>query len=137
MKLRLALFLSLTACLVFAVSPAMAGKVTPSISLNQVTSGDGLAAESGPSLGSWVTFTTVVPTSVRNPRLEVFCYQNGELVYGAGGATTDALQLGGGGSLWLSAGGAASCVANLVYFTWKRGEPAIVYLATTSFDAAG
>ena len=68
MKLRLALFLSLTACLAFAVSPAMAGKVTPSISLNQVTSGDGLAAESGPSLGSWVTFTTVVPTSAINPR---------------------------------------------------------------------
>jgi hypothetical protein len=116
----------------------MAGKVvTPTISLNQVTNSGGLAAESGPSLGSWVTFTTVVPTNVRNPRVEVFCYQNGELVYGAGGATTDAFQLGGGASLWLSGGGPASCVANLVYFTWKRGEPAIVYLATTSFDAAG
>jgi hypothetical protein len=135
MKLRLALFLSLTGCLVFAASPAAAGKVTPKISLDRVMNG-ALVSQSGPSLGSWVTFTTVIPTNVNTPRVEVLCYQNGALVYGEGGSPTDAFLLGGGGSLWLSGGGAASCVANLYYFTWKGGQPGTVYLATTSFDAA-
>jgi hypothetical protein len=137
MKLRhLALFLSLAACLAFAVSSATAGKVTPKISLNQVMNG-ALVTQSGPSLGSSVTFTTVIPTNVKIPRVEVLCYQNGALVYGEGGSPTDAFLLGGGGSLWLSGGGAASCVANLYYFTWNANTPGTTYLATTSFDAAG
>jgi hypothetical protein len=116
----------------------MAGKVTPSITLNPVSSSAGeLALQSGPALGTTVTFTTVIPTNVKTPRVEVLCYQNGSLVYGEGGAPTDAFLLGGGGSLWLSAGGAASCVANLYYFTWTANKPATVYLATTRFDAAG
>jgi len=118
-----------------AAAPSLAGKTTPKISLDQVMNA-ARVAQSSPSLGSWVTFTTVIPTNVNNPRVEVLCYQNGALVYGEGGSPTDAFLLGGGGSLWLSAGGAASCVANLYYFTWKAGKPATVYLATTSFDAA-
>jgi hypothetical protein len=139
MKLRLALFLSLTACLAVAVSPAIAGKVTPSITLNEAVTGAS-ATPSGPSLGSYVTFTTVVPTNVRNPRVEVLCYQNGELVYGEAGGPSDAFLLGGNpdrGSIWRTTGGPASCVANLYFFTWKAGEPGVTYLATTSFDAAG
>ena len=138
MKLRLALVLSLATCAGFVVAPANAGKVTASISLNQVMSGSGaLVSQSGPALGDRVTFTTVIPTNVRNPRVEVLCYQNGSLVYGEAGAPADAFLLGGGASLWLTSGGAASCVANLYYFTWKAGQPATTYLATTSFDAAG
>ena len=139
MKLRLALFLSLTACLAFAVSPAIAGKVTPSITLNPAVSG-AAATPSGPSLGDTVTFTTVIPTNVKNPRVEVLCYQNGDLVYGEAGAPTDTFLLGGNvdrGSIWRTTLGPASCVANLYYFTWKAGEPAVTYLATTSCDAAG
>ena len=139
MKMRLALFLSLAGCLVFAASPAVAGKVTPTITLNQVMSG-ALATQSSPSLGSWVTFTTVIPTNVRNPRVEVLCYQNGELVYGEAGDPSHDFELGGNpdrGSIWRTTLGPASCVANLYFFTWKAGEPAAVYLATTSFEAAG
>jgi hypothetical protein len=136
MKQRLAFFLPLAACLAFAVSPAMSGKVTPSIKVNQVFNG-GLVAQSGPSLGSSVTFTTVIPQNVNTPRVEVLCDQNGAIVYGEGGSPNDSFLLGGGGSTWLSNGGPASCVANLYYFTWKGGQPATVYLATTSFDATG
>lgn len=119
-----------------AAAPTLAGKVTAAISLNQVMNG-ARTPQSTPSLGSAVTFSTVIPPNVNNPRVEVLCYQNGALVYGEGGSPTDAFLLGGGASLWRTAGGAASCVANLYYFTWKGGQPATVYLATTSFDAAG
>jgi hypothetical protein len=118
-----------------AAAPSLAGKMTPQISLDQVMT-DARIAQSVPSLGSSVTFRTVIPQNVNNPRVEVLCYQNGALVYGEGGSPTDAFLLGGGGSLWRSTGGAASCVANLYYFTWKGGQPATVYLATTSFDAS-
>ena len=132
-----ALFLSTAAALVFAVVPASAGKVTPSITLNGVSSG-GAALTAQPALGTYVTFTTVIPTNVKTPRVEVLCYQDGALVYGEGGSPTQAFLLGGGGSVWLySGGGDASCVANLYYFTWQAGKPATVYLATTSFEAAG
>ena len=138
MKLRLALFLALTACSALTALPASAGKVTPSIALNPVVAG-AAATGSGPALGSHVTFTTVVPTNVRNPRVEVLCYQNGELVYGEAGAPADTFLLGGNpdrGSIWRTTGGPASCVANLYFFTWKANQPAATYLATTSFDAA-
>jgi hypothetical protein len=118
-----------------AAAPSFAGKVTPQISLDRVASGAQIA-QSSPSLGSWVTFTTVIPSNVNNPRVEVLCYQNGALVYGEGGSPTDAFLLGGGGSIWLSSGGSASCIANLYYFTWKGGQPATVYLAATRFDAS-
>jgi hypothetical protein len=139
MKLRLTALLSVALCAGVAAASASAGKVTPSISLNSVTSNTGaLVAQATPTIGDSVNFTTVIPTNVQNPRVEVLCYQNDSLVYGEGGAPTDSFLLGGGGSLWLyDGGGAASCVANLYYFTWKGGQPATVYLATTSFDAAG
>jgi hypothetical protein len=127
----------LVVALVVSVAPAL-GKGGPtrdsSIALNQ--GGQGFAATS-PHLGGWVSFTTTYPTNVKTPRIEVLCYQNGALVYGEAGSTLDSFLLGGGGSLWLSTGGSASCVANLYYFTWNAGQPATTYLATTSFNAAG
>ena len=137
MKLRLALLLTLAVCLGVGASAANAAKVTPSISLNTVSGGAG-ALTTQPALGTWVTFNTVVPTNVKNPRVEVLCYQNGSLVYGEAGGATDAFLLGGGGSLWLyGGGGPASCVANLYYFGQVQGQSTAIYLATTSFDAAG
>jgi hypothetical protein len=141
MKQRLALFMSFAACLAFAATPAFAGKggsgggggaVTPSISLSQSTG----AAAAQPTLGSWVAFSTVIPSNVKNPRVEVLCSQNGALVYGEAGSPADSFLLGGGGSLWLTNGGAASCVANLYYFGQVGGQSTAVYLATTSFNAA-
>jgi len=124
---------SVAAALCALAAPALAGTKDSSITLNQT--GAGFAATATPHLGGAVSFTVVYPTNVKNPRVEVLCYQNGALVYGEGGGPTDTFTLGGGSSLWLSSGGAAACVANLYYFTWKAGQPATTYLATTSFDA--
>jgi len=134
---RLAVLGSLVAALCVLAAPAL-GKGTPhadsSITLNQ---GGTSLAQTAPHLGGTVSFTAVYPGNVKTPRVEVLCYQNGALVYGEAGSPTDTFQLGGGGSLWLTAGGSASCVANLYYFTWNAGQPGTTYLATTSFDAAG
>jgi hypothetical protein len=139
----LALGAAVVAAFAFGVAPALADKgghgggggttADASITLNTSTS----ARIAAPSLGSSVTFTVTYPTSVKTPRVEVLCYQNGALVYGEAGSPGDTFVLGGGGSLWLTAGGSASCTANLYYFTWKAGQPATTYLASTSFDAAG
>jgi hypothetical protein len=137
---RLAVLGSLVAALCVPAAPAL-GRGAPhadsSITLNQAGTS---VAQSAPHLGGTVSFTAVYPGNVKTPRVEVLCYQNGALVYGEAGAPTDTFLLGGnpdGGSIWRTTLGPASCVANLYYFTWKAGEPAAVYLATTSFDAAG
>jgi hypothetical protein len=89
-----------------------------------------------PTFGSYVSFTTTYPKSVRIPRIEVLCYQNGSLVYGEGGGVTDQFLLGGSMSLWLQAGGgAADCVANLFYFGSKAGQQTYEWLASTSFSS--
>ncbi|HEX6400267.1 MAG TPA: hypothetical protein VF108_07350, partial [Actinomycetota bacterium] len=124
------LFLALLLALVVPIG-AFAGKggggsgVQPWIGLNGVTDENGrLAAAAGdPSLGDYVTFSTVVPKNVNNPRIEVLCYQAGELVFGMAGGTDYAFLLGGGGSTWKDNGGGADCVANLYYFSWKANTP--------------
>lgn len=116
---------------------ASAGKNTASwISLN-AGGGDGLAAVAQPALGTTVTFSVGYPTNVNNPRIEVLCYQSGELVFGMAGAIDYEFLLGGGGSIWKDRGGPADCVANLYYFSWKRNTPTAPQLATTSFSAGG
>jgi|GEM_PF-2344684 hypothetical protein len=90
-----------------------------------------------PSLGSWVTFSTAYPSSVKNPRVEVRCYQSNSLVYGEAGAPVDTFVLGGGGSIWLTNGGAASCTANLFYFGSHAGSQTYNLLASTNFTAGG
>jgi len=93
------------------------------------------AAGTVPVLGSSVSFSTGYPSNVQNPRIEVLCYQNGSLVYGEAGATTDTFLLGGGGSIWLSTGGGATCTANLFYFGSHAGSQTYNLLATTGFTA--
>jgi hypothetical protein len=124
------------------VGTAFAGRggsqVTPSIALNSVSgTGGALSAASQAALGDYVTFTTVVPKNVNNPRIEVLCYQGEELVYGEAGAIGDAFLLGGGGSTWKDRGGPAECDANLYYFSWKANTPTSTQLATTHFSADG
>lgn len=115
---------------------ALAGGTTSS--WIELASADGTrAATTQPSLGEYVGFNAGYPRTVKNPRIEVLCYRGGTLVFGlAGGVDYDFL-LGGGGSAWKDAGGAAGCVANLYYFGWKAGKQTYNRLATVSFSAGG
>jgi hypothetical protein len=115
------------------LAQAAASKGGSWIALSQ----DGAARAVAPSLGGDVAFATGYPTNVKNPRIEVLCYQDGQLVYGEAGSVDHAFRLGGGGSIWLSTGGAAECTANLFYFGWKAGTQTYNRLATTSFSAGG
>lgn len=114
---------------------ALAAKNTTSwIALSQSR---GLTAVAQPRLGSTVAFDTRYPTTIKNPRIEVLCYQGGDKVYGEAGAVSDSFKLGGGGSLWLDVGGAAECTANLFYFGSHAGTETYSVLASTSFGAGG
>jgi hypothetical protein len=142
--LQALLIAAIVAALAFAAAtlagnaPAGAGSVfagrnqTSWIDLAQASAN---VASSQPSLGSSVAFSTGYPTSVKNPRIEVLCYQNGSLVYGEAGGVNDSFQLGGGGSIWLTNGGAASCTANLFYFGSHAGKQTYNVLASTDFEA--
>jgi hypothetical protein len=136
------LALGLLAALVVPMS-MFAGKnsVTPSIELNGVTdeSGTPIPDAGDPSLGDYVTFSTVVPRNINNPRIEVLCYQGDRLVFGMAGGVDYAFLLGGGGSIWLyeESGHGAECDANLYYFSWKANTPTATQLATTHFSAGG
>ena len=112
--------------------------VTPWIGLDGIVDDSGARLDvTDPNLGDWVTFSTVVPRNVNNPRIEVLCSQGGVLVYGAAGAVDEAFQLGGGSSPWKDAGGPAECRANLFYFSWKANTPSSTVLASTWFSAGG
>lgn len=111
-----------------------AGKSGGSASWIALSGPSGSAATSL-TLGSTVTFATSYPTSVKNPRIEVLCYQSGLLVFGMAGSVDYAFLLGGGGSIWLDNGGGADCTANLYYFGWKAGTATYNWLASTHFTA--
>jgi len=103
-------------------------KGDPSIALNQTDA----------HLGETITFTTVFPSSTKNPRIQVECYQNGVLVYGEAGSYDHAFLLGGGASIWLTNGGPAYCDADLFDLIWNGNNPQqVVMLSSMGFDAAG
>jgi hypothetical protein len=155
--LQALLIAAIVAALAFAVAsvtgsgPAgangtFAGRAkTASIELSSVNGR--LASSVQPTLGDTVYFDVVVPSNVNNPRVEVMCYQSGDVVYGETGSVgqatgdgTDSLGysgflLGGGGSLWKDNGGAADCVAKLFYFGQKAGKQTFNVLDTTNFSA--
>jgi hypothetical protein len=90
------------------------------------------------AFGGAVTFdVSGIPHNVKNPRIEVLCYQSGALVYGEGGSAFDTFLLGGGWSPWHSSPGPADCIANLFY--WRSGAGHQVYepLASIPFVAKG
>lgn len=89
-----------------------------------------------PHLGGYVSFAYV--TAARDPRIAVRCYQNGVMTYAEAGSAGQAFLLGGAGSDWQRAGGAAHCTAELFSIEWKPNQPQQVTMhATTEFDAAG
>jgi hypothetical protein len=88
------------------------------------------------SFGGQVSFDTTVDEHVKIPRVEVLCYQDGELVYGEAGSNEDSFLLGGGGSEWIDRGGGpASCVANLFFFDKIKGRQTYSLLDSVEFSA--
>lgn len=109
----------------------------PNASWIELAASSSRTAVTAPSLGATVAFATGYPTTVKNPRIEVLCYQNGSLVYGEAGGVGDTFLLGGGGSTWLTNSGAADCTANLFYFGFHAGKQTYNKLASTTFAAGG
>ena len=125
---------AITVVMALGVSPALAGKGGH----NSPTTSSIVLDQPGPSLGSAVTFTTAYPSSAKNPRVQVMCYQNGVLVYTDAEAAGSSFMLGGSWSQWLMNGGAAHCQADLYNLVWNGSGPQqVTTLASTTFDAAG
>jgi hypothetical protein len=142
--LEAAVLLAIGAAIVVAVAAWTGGAPTAQRALAARSTGSwiapaqpaGLTAASQPALGSTVSFDTKYPSNTKNPRIQVLCYQGGELVYGEAGGVTDTFRLGGGGSIWLSNGGAADCTANLFSYGSHAGLQTYNVLASTKFSAA-
>ena len=111
------------------------------------------AAGAQPTLRSNVTFATTAAGLSGNewPMVVVSCFQdvNGDgvvdttvggpdQVYGGMDTPSATFTLGGGSSLWLQRGGAATCTAELDAYGWKGGSETGRTLATTgNWAAAG
>jgi hypothetical protein len=108
------------------------GGPTPWIALASV---NGAAATVHPVLGSSVGFASGYPSTTKNPWVSVMCYSGSTLVYGEGGGPSHQFVLGGASSVWLGAGGAATCTAELGDLYWVGHREYYTYLATTSFSA--
>jgi len=95
--------------------------------------------DTAPALGNYISFSTSYPKNVKNPQIEVLCYQDDNLVYKEEGSVENEFLLGGAGSKWLynTPTLGAECKANLFYFGSFRGEQIYNQLATTSFTALG
>lgn len=99
-----------------------------------------LGSVEGPlTLGSYVTFSTTVPRDVRNPRIEVLCYQDNLFTFGTAGGIKDKFQLGGTDSRWLNQypNDPAECVANLYYLQEENGKQVHHPIASTNFSVEG
>ncbi len=93
-------------------------------------------SEADPTIGETVWFTTAYPSSMKNPSIEVSCYQSGVLVWGEIGATTQGYLLGGDWSPWVAdGGGTASCTAELVSVSFAKRTETITAYATADFLA--
>lgn len=91
-----------------------------------------------PKLGDWVTFTSVYPSSAKNPRVQVICRQNGVTVWATADVPSASFLLGGTSSDWFATRGAANCEADVFDLSWSGNNPQQVTMyATTFFDAAG
>jgi hypothetical protein len=96
------------------------------------------------ALGSYISFSTTYPKTIKNPRVWLSCYQNNVMVYGEGGGPTTVFKLGGDSSQWLeNGGGSASCFVEFYEILGPNGkewngqgaQTGKVNLANTSFEA--
>jgi hypothetical protein len=140
-RVRAAIFsVAVVGALIAAPASAFAAKGggttgSPWIALASVNGAN--AASTAPTLGASVKFAAGYPTGTKNPWVSVTCWQNGVMVYGEGNTPSSSFLLGGASSSWLSAGGSASCSAELGDLYWRGGHEYYTYLATTSFNAGG
>ncbi len=95
-----------------------------------------LASPLAPKLGDWVTFNYSYSGTISSPRIEIDCYQNGVMTFASAAPADQAQQLGGGSSQWLTNGGSATCNAILYYWDFHPTQT-FLWLAQTSFNAAG
>ena len=108
------------------------------VTLNPPTTARTGSLSAWPALGDYVTFSATYPKQLESKgvRIQVMCYQNGDLVFGMAGAHDYDFLLGGAMSNWYLNGGPASCVADLYYWSYNGGQK-FNWLASTNFDAAG
>ena len=90
-----------------------------------------------PSLGDTVSFTVRYQSSLDRYQVsvQVLCYQDGAIVFATAGLHDRSLLLGGTSSQWLERGGAATCHADLYY--WSTNNQKFNQLAWTEFSAQG
>jgi hypothetical protein len=133
------LFSGALAIVLATTSLAAAGKnsTSASIILNTPQSLAGSAVAWEPKLGDTVNFTTTYPSSLDRYAMyiQVRCYQNGSLVFATTGLTDRSFVLGGTVSPWRDSGGAATCNADLYY--WSTNGQRYNQVATTEFNASG
>jgi hypothetical protein len=136
-RLSLGLVASIVILGVSTVSAQRKDTEPSTVALNPPSATAAATTGAWPALGDWVTFSATFPKQLesKSVRIQVMCYQDGALVYGAAASYTDAQQLGGGMSDWYLTGGPASCVATLYYWTYNRVQR-FNWLAETHFDAA-
>jgi hypothetical protein len=130
-----------TFCLILAVSTLLGVGASAAQAARRTTSDTPSSislASSDPHLGGSVSFNVSYPSTVKDPRVAVRCFQSGVLVYAEAGAASDSFVLGGGSSDWLRNGGGAQCTGELFTMVTKPNRPQeYTSLAWTSFDAAG
>ena len=113
------------ATLVCAVTLTAAPKSTePSTIILNTPPSSASATPWEPRLGDWVTFTVTYPKTLDHygVRIQVLCYQNGNLVYGEAGPYDQAFLLGGAMSPWYMNDGSATCHADLYYWSYNGGQ---------------
>ena len=129
------------ACILSAASLSAAPKASSSdpstIILNAPAAFVASSISWEPHLGDYVNFTVTYPKTLDHygVRIQVLCYQDGNLVYGEAGPYTNQFLLGGAMSTWFLSGGAAACHADLYYWSYSGGQK-FNLLASTNFDSA-
>jgi hypothetical protein len=108
-----------------------------------VPSSGGSHASSQPTYEGNVAFNTSNTKGLKNPRVSVICYQNGNVVWGTAGGPAMVFTLGGDSSQWVqNGGGPATCTADLFYILNANGtgewnghgaQGGFVSLAQTTF----
>jgi hypothetical protein len=128
------------ACILSAVSLSAAPKNNSSEPSTITLNAPALFAASStswePRLGDYVSFTVTYPKTLEHygVRIQVLCYQNGELVYGEAGPYYQSFLLGGAMSQWFLTDGAATCRADLFYWSYQGGQK-FNLLTSTEFEA--